>query len=190
MTTELVRTGVGDCDRCEFPEVQLGRKDGIDLIPAGTKVLLPCVRCGVTALDAMADTEHARHANEAAFARYLSDHRLPLYHWSPRSRRKQIIRHGLRPRSRPTVHIGNPIFGEKWVAGYVCFADTPRWAWALSGAQRSAPAGDWDLWATSLDQLESSFVMPADWANGIHEVRTEHRVYKRSLWLAGTRAKP
>jgi hypothetical protein len=184
----LIRTGVGDCEQCEFVEVTIGAKDANDLIAAGTAVLLPCTVCGVRALEAMDSTEHTRDENEKAFAKYVADGSLLLYHWSPVARRPSILRYGLRPCMRPTTHAGDGT--QTWRAGYVCFADTPSWAWALSGKFRSAPAGDWDLWSCYLDRLTEPRILPADWANGIHEVRTQHRVFKRDLWHVGTRTKP
>lgn len=185
----LIRTGAGDCDGdCEFLEVQVGRDDASDLIPAATKVLLPCAVCGTRPLDVLAFYDSKLAANEQAFARHLAEKFLPLFHWSPRSRRAQILRYGLRPRMRPTTHAGDG--SQTWRAGYVCFADTPSWAWDLSGGQRSAPAGEWDLWSTNISRLPHPFVLPADWANGIHEVRTDQRVFKRDLWHVATRTKP
>lgn len=167
----LIRTFAGDCDECTFPV------DG--------KALQPCEVCGVTGLEALRDTERALIENEQAFGRYLGNQLLPLFHWSPRDRRKQILRYGLRPKMRAVTHQGD----AHWRAMWICLADTPRWAWSLSGAQRSAPAGEWDLWSTSMDRLTDPRVLPADWANGIHEVRTAHRIFKRDLWLVATRTK-
>lgn len=109
---------------------------------------------------------------------------LPLFHWAPAERRKQIIRRGLRPSSRPTTNL-------EWRAPYVCFADSPSWAWGLSGAMNWAPAGEWDLWQTSLDVLPVPVTVvpnPDRWS-GAHEVRTPDRVPKSLLWLAGHRTK-
>lgn len=109
---------------------------------------------------------------------------VPLFHWAPTARRSGINRHGLRPLMRATVSTG-------WRAPYVCFADTPRWAWALSGGMRWTPTGDWDLWQTWLSDLgELPTIVPTDERqSGIYEVRTPHRVFKRHLWHVGTRTK-
>lgn len=110
---------------------------------------------------------------------------LPLYHWAPTERRKQITRYGLRPSSRPTTNMA-------WRAPYVCFADTPSWAWALSGGMSWTPEGEWDLWQTSLSELGPDVVVIPDqdrWS-GVYEIRTLNRVPKSRLWLAGHRAKP
>jgi hypothetical protein len=179
----FVRTGAGDCaDGCDFDQVTVGKGHASELLPAGTRVLKPCRVCGVPALEAMVASDHALVANEKAFARFLADRLLTLYHWAPAARRNQIIRYGLRPGQRPTTH-------TDWRASYICFADTASWAWALSGAMPYTSTGAWDLWQTRLDRLTDPYVVPADWSNGIHEVRTGHRLYKRDLWHVATRVK-
>lgn len=182
-----IRLAAGDCDGgCEHPEVEIGHDDASELLPAGTKVLAPCRTCGCRPLETLNMLHHQLTENERAFGRYLTTQVIPLFHWSPRARRAQITRYGLRPCMRPTTHVGE---GMTWRAGYICLADTPSWAWALSGAMPSAPAGEWDLWQTTVDRLTEPMVMPADWSNGIHEIRTASRVYKRDLWHVGTRTK-
>jgi len=52
-----------------------------------------------------------------------------LYHWSPRSRRKSILRHGLKPRSLS--------HDAEWRPPYVCFSLNPNTAWALAGPYRT-----------------------------------------------------
>lgn len=111
----------------------------------------------------------------------------PLYHWAPQDRRGQIIRYGLRPRMRPTVSSVDGTGGEGWRAPYVCLAESPMWAWALSGdLHPEVPA--WDLWQVWLgDSHEIRRIRnfyPRDdrrW----YEVRVYDRVYKRGvLWVA------
>ena len=189
MAGRLKITGVGDCEQCEFEEILIGSREAIPLLPAGIKVLKPCTQCGTTARDAMADTERLLHENEIAFARYLDERLTVLYHWAPIARRKQILRFGLRPSMKPTTHAGDPKLGQKWRARYVCFADTPSWAWKLSAGVTGSPIGEWDLWQVQMDKLKEPTIIPMKWSNGIHEVRTEHRVYKRDLWYVGTRTK-
>lgn len=185
---QLLRNRAGDCSpACTYPEVMIGKDNASPLLPVGTRVLAPCAGCGSTPWDALHTADQDLANNQHAFARYLSAQLLPLYHWAPASRRGQIMRYGLRPRMRPTTALGDLQPG--WRASYVCFADTPRWAWALSGGQRHAPAGEWDLWSTLMSRLTDPWVEPAHWANGIHEIRTEHRVFKRDLWLTATRHK-
>jgi hypothetical protein len=182
----MARYSVGDCvDGCEFPEWELGEGDEFGELVAGDKVLASCSGCGVTALEAFTDAERQELEVEKAFALHIQYAHLLLFHWTPTRHRRQIIRHGLVPGRRAVTH---PAPG--WRSPYVCFADTPSYAWSLSAGQRTAPPGEWDLWQTWADRLEEPYVSPADWANGIHEVRTGHRVPKRHLWHVGTRTRP
>jgi hypothetical protein len=163
---------------CEFPEVLIEERDEDGPLRAGMKVLIPC-SCGETPLDQF-DFLHARSAELQSALLAYEPYRW-LYHWAPTSRRKQILRYGLRPGMRPTTSTG-------YVAPCVCFADSPSWAWTLSGGMRWTPAGPWDLWQTSLDRLTDPLVLATDQRpSGLYEVRTEHRVYKRDLWLVGSR---
>jgi hypothetical protein len=166
---------------CLFPEVVIeGSDEDEGPLRAGMAVLVPC-ECGETPLDQI-EFLHARD-RELTAALLAQEPYRPLYHWAPSARRKQIIRHGLLPGRRPTTssEIGAPC---------VCFADSPSWAWALSGGMRWTPAGEWDLWQTHLDRLTEPLVLATeDRPSGLYEVRTEHRVYKRDLWLVGSRTK-
>lgn len=168
-------------DDCSYDEVIVEADDGP--LRAGMRVLVPC-SCGETPYDEVARLiRDAANLQDAILA--LSPYR-ELFHWAPRARRKQIIRYGLRPRMRTTATTGL----DGWRAPWTCFADSPSWAWALSGDQPNAPAGDYDLWVTSLDRLVDPIVCEsADRPSGMHEVRTRERVFKRDLWLAGTRTK-
>lgn len=168
---------------CEFPEVQIepGDFDPGDMLQPGMKVLLPCPRCGETPLDELNLIQ--AEWTKASQALLQVKPELPLYHWSPVARRKQILRYGLRPWMRTTTNTTpkTPV---------ICFADTPSWAWALSGNMRWTPPGTWDLWQTYASSLTEPVVLAAeDRASGLYEVRTEHRVYKRDLWYIGSREK-
>ena len=169
---------------CTFPEVEILADDEDDNLKAGMKVLTPC-SCGETPLDQM----DLLNGYLEEFTRTLAQAKpiTPLYHWSPASRRKQIIRYGLRPFMRLTTSVGD---GEKWRAPVICFADSPSWAWALSGELRWTPSGEWDLWQTDIGRLTDPITLPGeDRLSGVYEVRTEHRVYKRDLWWVGSRIK-
>lgn len=175
-----------DPHTCQFPEVEIGDDllDAAGILQKGMRVLIPCA-CGETPVDHMELLE-AEH-KQASDALLQADPWRPLYHWSPTARRRQITRYGLRPNMRRTTHAGD---GEGWRASCICFADSPSWAWALSAGQRSAPAGSWDLWQTYLEKLTDPIVLAStDRPSGIHEVRVTERVYKRDLWLVGTREK-
>lgn len=186
----LANPPTGDTHQCEYPEVKVGR-DIATVAPPDTLhdkdvVLAPCRGCGQPPHDELDWLAHTLETTEAAFSKLAQARGLSLYHWSPTSKRRQIIRHGLLPHRRPTTHAT-----PSWRAPYVCFGDTAAWAWALSGGQSSAPSGEWDLWETRITDLVEPKILPApDVSNGIHEIRTEHRVYKRHLWLVGQRVKP
>lgn len=167
-----------------FPEFRITKKGADDNLTVGMRVLGPCPTCGETARDAWSVDDANLEEVHAAFTRLMLHHELNLYHWSPTKHRKQIIRHGLRPGRRTVTH---PSSGFR--APALCFGDSPRWAWSLSGDQDSAPSGSWDLWQTYIGDLTDPYVMPRSDYNGIHEVRTQHRVLKRRLWLVGTRVK-
>lgn len=179
-------SGASAPHQCVYPEVKIGTDlaDG-QLLHVGDRILTPCRDCGATPRDELDWYTDTLDQTERAFTRLALDRGMSLYHWTPTRHRKGIIRHGLLPHRRPTTHAS-----PSWRSRYICFGDTAHWAWELSGAQRSAPAGDWDLWATRLSDLTEPRILPCDDVNGVHEIRTEHRVYKRHLWLAGTRTKP
>lgn len=174
-----------DCrggEDCRFPEVDILEDDG-DL-KAGMKVLVPCPSCGGAPLEEMEWTSNALEQTQKAFELLLADRNTPLYHWAPAARRGQITRYGLRPKMRPTTNAD-----PSYVAPYVCLADDPAWAWALSGHQKGSPAGEWDLWMTWAERLKDPHTVPRDDANGVHEIRTDHRIYKRDLFYVASRSK-
>lgn len=169
-----------DGHECEFGEVIIEAADDLEGLVAGDKVLTPCRVCGETPLEHL-DWQTYRMTE---MSKALMD-AMPvkiLYHWSPASRRKMIKHYGLRPGSRAvTSSTAFPV---------ICLADSPSWAWALSGEQRSAPLGEWDLWQTRLDVIKEPIVLADDQRlSGIHEVRTEERIWKRDLWYVGSRMK-
>ena len=110
---------------------------------------------------------------------------LVLYHWSPTANRNSINRLGLVP--------GRKTLQGLWRPPYVAFADDPKLAWYLSG--RMWPEiSSWDLWLclfehqTSFDEYE--IITDTYVGSGRHfvkEYRIYTRVYKRDLWLVGTR---
>lgn len=167
-----------------FPEVVIGKDAAKGPLKEGMKVLLPCPTCEETARDAWSMDDMNLNNVHEAFTRLMLHQEIFLYHWSPTKHRKQIIRRGLIPGRKPVTH---PASGFR--APAICFGDSPRWAWGLSGDQDSAPSGSWDLWQTHVGDLTEPYVMPRSDYNGIHEVRTEHRVFKKHLWLIGTRFK-
>lgn len=68
---------------------------------------------------------------------------------------------------------------------YVCLADGPLLAWNLIGPY-CPHIRDWDLWWTNGAAVFPYETIPCD--NGdTREYRVYHRVYKRDLWLVGSR---
>lgn len=100
-----------------------------------------------------------------------------LYHWAPSTRRKQINRYGLRPGSISSDRL--------WKPPYICFADSPRYAWQLIGRFRPM-IREWDLWWTTSGAASPMEMIPCDDGRP-REYRVYHRVFKRDLWLVGTR---
>lgn len=168
---------------CTFPVVEIEEADEDENLKAGMEVLTPCPICGEAPYDHLEWME--KRQKEMTAALLAVEPLRPLYHWTSRARRKQIIRYGLRPHMRPTTTVG-----EDRRIPYICFADSPSWAWALSGAMHWGPNGEWDLWMTWQDRLTEPQVLASPVRHtGIYEIRTEHRVYKRDLWYVGSRLK-
>lgn len=179
----MERSQVAEHD-CKFPDVEILEADEGDILQKGAHVLGPCPECGETPFDHLDFLENRAKELEAALIA-VQPYR-PMYHWSPRERKKQIIRYGLRPHMRPTTTDSD----DRRIP-YVCFADSPSWAWALSGEQRRFPVGtEWDLWMTWLSDIPEPIVHATpDRPSGLYEVRTEHRIYKSKLWYVGSRIK-
>lgn len=169
---------------CSFPQIKILKAEKGEELLESDQVLAPCRECGETPFDHFEFMENRQKELQDALLA-VQPYR-PLYHWAPTSRRKQIIRYGLRPYMRPTTSDGN----DRKIP-YICFADSPSWAWALSGGQRRFPKGDkWDLWMAWLNDITDPVVhSTSDRPSGLYEVRTEHRLYKRNLWYVGSRTK-
>lgn len=107
----------------------------------------------------------------------------PLFHWSPRDRRQQILAEGLRPYAAPVCHHGRDL---RWP--YVCLAATPSAGWSLSGMAH--PGGDeiaWDLWQVRLDRHDEVHVRET-WGPDVEEVRVRSAIPADRVWLVGERA--
>lgn len=106
---------------------------------------------------------------------------IPLYHWSPESRRASIQRLGLLP--------GRPSIDGEWRPPYVCLSATPSLAWALSGAHH--PEVDrWDLWMVWSDVPTALMKLRDVDTNGrshVKEYRVRERIWKRDIWYVATR---
>lgn len=102
-----------------------------------------------------------------------------LYHWAPTERRASIQRLGLVP--------GRLSVCGRWRPPYVCFADDPRWAWALS-PRFNKDVESWDLWSVHTSAL-SGYEEVGSRGGNVHEFRVYERVYKRDVWFVGTRTR-
>ena len=100
-----------------------------------------------------------------------------LYHWAPTLRRKQINRYGLRPNSVSSDRL--------WKPPYVCLADSPVLAWDLIGRFRPL-VETFDLWWTTGHAAMPYETIPSD-DGQVREYRVYHRIFKRDLWMVGTR---
>lgn len=106
-----------------------------------------------------------------------------LYHWSPVSRRKSILRHGLRPLSKPTAEWEE----DNWRAPWTCFSRYPNAAWAVSATHSKRP-GKWDLWCVWSDRVGGYYLtrnVNKEW--WLTEYRVPRAIPKKNIWLVGTR---
>jgi hypothetical protein len=122
----------------------------------------------------------------------MSLHLPALYHWSPGDRRKQIIRRGLIPGSRPTVSSDSTVGGADESGDgrhMVCLSADAATAWTLSGGLpwlRDVPS--WDLWQVHIDEGDEVHILPF-WGRGVMEIRVANRIPKsRVLFLATRKA--
>lgn len=109
----------------------------------------------------------------------------PLYHWSPRARRKSILRHGLLPRQRKTCTSTDEDEPE-WRQPAVCLSSAPSTAWGLSAGIFGEPGQTWDLWQIRLDQTDAVHTVPC-WGFLISEFRVANRIPKSRCWWVAER---
>lgn len=120
-----------------------------------------------------------------------------LYHWSPVTRRTGIAARGLVPGMAQTTNPVDPAAngGVQWRAPYICLAADPAWGWGLSGHQRGAPAGEWDLWQVRIptgarfETLDAGCCCEGH-GGRVREVRVYDRIYKRNVLWVAARTKP
>lgn len=104
-----------------------------------------------------------------------------LYHWSPASRRAAIQRQGLVIGSDTVIHSAG------WTPTYMCFSDSPSFAWAYSGAL-SQVAEEWDLWMTWSNWIPGGVFRRGDHSARMPaEYRAKSNVPRSKLWLVATR---
>lgn len=113
-------------------------------------------------------------------------HPFLLFHWSPRSRRKSILKYGLKPGCRSNMHTSSDPAIRYWLAPYVCWAKSPSYAWAASAAY-ARRAGQWDLWCTWSDMAGKYVTRTCGKQWWQREYRTVERVKKMNIWYVGSR---
>jgi hypothetical protein len=109
-----------------------------------------------------------------------------LYHWSPRERKKGIIRLGLVPGKKKYPYVNN-VTGEKevYTQDSVSFSLDPATAWNYShGCWKST--GVFDLWMVFPIPTDEIHIQPT-WGGRIIEVRVKNRIPKSRLILVGER---
>lgn len=108
-----------------------------------------------------------------------------LYHWSPKSRRKSILRYGLCP--------GKLSRCGQWRPPYLCFSDSPSLAWACSAEFNWSKEKHWDLWMMWSNVVDGGFEVLTlgrvrKYAHEPQEFRLyNERVPKSKIWHVGTR---
>jgi hypothetical protein len=104
-----------------------------------------------------------------------------LYHWSPASRRVEIMRQGLRPFSKATA-------SSELLWPYICLSPTPAAAWGLSGDMEwLSEIEEWDLWMVRLESTDEVHVK-ANFGPVIKEVRVRNALPADRLWYVATRS--
>lgn len=117
----------------------------------------------------------------------------PLYHWSPRERRKSINHDGLVPGKRGINGPWYPLGPDgqeddtlpEWRQPSISASLDPVTAWSYShGAWRST--GTFDLWLFQLKPTDEVHVLPF-WGGRLVELRIHNRIYKARLKWVGER---
>ena len=100
-----------------------------------------------------------------------------LYHWSPVSKRKSIMRDGLCPH-----RISNK---GNWRSPYTCFCRYPSTAWGLSANHNKIKR--WDLWCCWTDAVGKYETINFGGKWWMTEYRVRSRIPKSKVWHVGTR---
>lgn len=118
-----------------------------------------------------------------------------MYHWAPESRRRNINKRGLLPRTPSALLAydsglarGASAIGDVEWATFrtVCLGTSPSHAWSLSGAVFAEPGEAWDLWQVVLGEDDEVHPRPFHGCR-LDEVRVANRIPKSRLWLVGSR---
>ncbi|MDX1495011.1 MAG: hypothetical protein R3253_13165 [Longimicrobiales bacterium] len=118
----------------------------------------------------------------------------PLYHWSPKRFRDQILKEGLRVRMPCRLGAVDPETGEGLEISFpwLCFACSPSAAWALimEPELESVDAGGqgWDLWeARPVGSSDRSAEFRVRGDLTVMEVRIHNSVPPDRIWWVGER---
>lgn len=113
---------------------------------------------------------------------------LPVcYHWSPATRRKDILRDGLKPYSRMSNGgFHNDDTGNEVVSfPYICLATEASRGWALSGGMPGFEGiEDWDLWEVRLADSDEVHIS-LEYGPSVKEIRVTNAIPPdRVRWIA------
>jgi hypothetical protein len=102
-----------------------------------------------------------------------------LYHWSPLSRRDEILEHGLVPGSEPNI--------ASVKTNYICMSPTPYRAWEYSGnISWAEEIHEWDLWMVTLDDHDEIHFR-SEWGPWLVEIRCSNVIPPDRLWWVALR---
>lgn len=102
-----------------------------------------------------------------------------MFHWSPTSRRDDILKFGLMPNQLNIVASG-PL-------SHVCLSTSPSVAWSLSGGTGWTEVDDWDLWQVRLGENDRVYIRP-EFGSEITEVTVRNVIAPDRIWYVGSRS--
>lgn len=101
-----------------------------------------------------------------------------LYHWSPTSRRVDILKFGLMPNQINVVSTGSQ--------PHICLSTTPSMSWALSGGTGWTQIEEWDLWQVRLSEDDEVHIRP-EFGNVVKEITVRNVIPPDRIWFVGNR---
>jgi hypothetical protein len=110
-----------------------------------------------------------------------------LYHWSPSTRRVDILREGLQVYSEACTHADGLL---RWP--YICLSPHPSQAWALSVDAANSnndndPIEEWDLWQVTVPDGAEVHVQPF-WGRRIQEIKVYTSIPADHIFFCGERS--
>jgi hypothetical protein len=110
---------------------------------------------------------------------------VPVYHWSPRTRRSSIEQHGLQPGSAPT----RTPMPDGFTDDAIYVGTTVGLAWTLCGAIHPKP-GLWDLYEVQLSPQDQVMVVK-EYQEGIRDIALQNGIpTDRLFWVGERELKP